>query len=109
MKVRKIIFYVCIVITTFLIYRVASNNKINYVTLGDGLSKGINPYGEVGYGYSDYLSEYLKKENNLKDYINEFTDTDYSISDVISDIAVMKRVMHNESIVNMRSVIRESD
>ena len=33
MKVRKIIFYVCIVITTFLIYRVASNNKINYVTI----------------------------------------------------------------------------
>ena len=109
MKVRKIIFYVCIVITTFLIYRVSSNNKINYVTLGDGLSKGINPYGEVGYGYSNYLSEYLKKENNLKDYINEFTDTDYRISDVISDIAVNKRVMHNDSNINIRSVLRESD
>lgn len=109
MKVRKIIFYVCIVVTTFLIYRVASNNKINYVTLGDGLSKGINPYGEVGYGYSDYLSEYLKKENNFKDYINEFADTDYRISDVISDIAVNKRVIHNDSNINIRSVLRESD
>lgn len=109
MKVKKIVIYFCIVILTFLIYKFASNDKINYVALGDGLSKGINPYGEVSFGYSDYLSEYLKEKNKLNDYIVEFANSEYRISDVVNDITINKKVFHDDNNINIRSVLRESD
>ena len=65
-----------------------NNNNLNYVTLGDSLSKGVTPYFANGYGYSNYIVDYLKKNNKLNSYNDDFTSVDYRITDLINLINI---------------------
>ena len=65
-----------------------NNNNLNYVTLGDSLSKGVTPYFANGYGYSNYIVDYLKKNNKLNSYNDDFTGVDYRITDLINLINI---------------------
>lgn len=109
MKFKKLIFYLCIIISVFVIYKIAFTGKINYLVLGDYLSSGTNPYGEASFGYSDYLFEYLNGKNKLNEYVNEFSSSDYKISDIETDILVNKSIIHNGLNINIRSALRESE
>ena len=84
-KFTKIIGFILIIIIVFILYLIAKEDKIYYVSLGDTISSGINPYGEKDYGYNDYLKEYLKNHNKLsyyKDYSNELNTTLSIIEDI---------------------------
>ncbi|MGN1000582.1 MAG: SGNH/GDSL hydrolase family protein [Bacilli bacterium] len=109
MKFKKILFYICVVLAIFVIYKITFNGKINYVALGDSLAKGINPYGEAAYGYTDYIADYLSKNNLLDNYVKEYTKSNYKISDLVNDINNNKSVIHNETYINIKSTLRESD
>jgi len=83
-KYIKYIVMLLIVASIFLIYCLFKNDKINYIALGDSLAEGMNPYGEVGYSYTDYFADYLKDNNNLSYYTKKYTKTGYTTSDLIS-------------------------
>lgn len=108
MKFKKLLFYLCIIISVFVVYKIAFTGQVNYLVLGDYLSEGINPYGEVSFGYSDYLFDYLRDEDKLNDYINGFTSSDYEMSDIANDILVNKSILHDDLNINIRSALRES-
>ena len=109
MKIKKLIFYFIIFFSIFLIYKVTFKDKVNYIALGDFLAEGINPYGEIDYGYSDYLADYFRSENRLGFYINEFSNKNYTIDDIISDINNNKSIVLDKSKTNIRKLLRESD
>ena len=109
MRLKKILFYICVVLAIFVIYKIAFNPKINYVALGDSTAEGMNPYGEIGYGYTDYIADYLSKNNLLANYIKEYATSDYKISDLANDINNNKSIIHNDSHINIKSTLRESD
>lgn len=85
---KKIIFTIILFLSCYLIYTLTSNNNLNYVTLGDSLSKGVTPYFANGYGYSNYIVDYLKKNNKLNSYNDDFTGVDYRITDLINLINI---------------------
>lgn len=85
---KKIIFTIILFLSCYLIYTLTSNNNLNYVTLGDSLSKGVTPYFANGYGYSNYIVDYLKKNKKLNSYNDDFTSVDYRITDLINLINI---------------------
>ncbi len=85
---KKIIFTIILFLSCYLIYTLTSNNNLNYVTLGDSLSKGVTPYFANGYGYSNYIVDYLKKNKKLNSYNDDFTSIDYRITDLINLINI---------------------
>lgn len=85
---KKIIFTIILFLSCYLIYTLTNNNNLNYVTLGDSLSKGVTPYFANGYGYSNYIVDYLKKNNKLNSCNDDFTSVDYRITDLINLINI---------------------
>lgn len=85
---KKIIFTIILFLSCYLIYTLTNNNNLNYVTLGDSLSKGVTPYFANGYGYSNYIVDYFKKNNKLNSYNDDFTSIDYRITDLINLINI---------------------
>ena len=61
---KKIIFILILFLSCYFIYNLTIDSKINYLTIGDSLSSGINIYGIKQYGYSDYVKDYLKEKIN---------------------------------------------
>ena len=106
---KKIIFYLMIIFLVFVVYKISYDGKIKYVALGDSLAEGINSYGEIGYGYTDYLADYYRKGKILKTYSNEFVNYDYKINNIIDDIHNNKKVKTDNKIINIRKTLRESD
>ena len=109
MKIKKYFFYLIITLLVFIIYKVTFKNIINYVPLGDCIAEGINPYGDIGYGYTDYISDYLRNQRRLKNYVNGYTDKNYKINNIIQDIENNKKITINKRVINIRRALRESD
>jgi len=86
MKYIKISLLFIILLLTLLIGIYIKDDKIYYLSLGDGLSLGINNNDYESIGYSDYIKEYLEKNNKLKFYTKEFSNKDARITDIINMI-----------------------
>ena len=76
------------------------NDKINYIALGDSLAAGMNPYGEIGYSYTDYLADHLKRNKKLSYYTKEYAQSSYKTIDIIKDININNK---------LKKDLRESD
>lgn len=109
MKHLKLIFCVAICIIVYLIYTFVTPDNVTYLALGDSFALGENPYGEIAYGYSDYLSNYLDQNHNLKLYTKKFAVIDARIKDVYQDILLNKKVYINGESIGIKSSLRNSD
>lgn len=98
-KIIKIISLLVIIVLVFEIYSLRTE-KIYYIPLGDSLAAGQNPYGEIGYSYTDYLKDYLKTHKKLAYYTKEYPKSGYTTEDIIEDL-------NNNS--KLRKDLRESD
>lgn len=87
-KYKKYIVMFLIVILIFTTYYFFKSDKINYIALGDSLAEGMNPYGEVGYSYTDYFADYLNKNNKLSFYTKKHTKSGYTTTDVIKELEI---------------------
>ena len=65
---KKILFLIILFLSLFGIYKAFDNPKLNYISIGDSLINGINPYNNTGYGYNDYY-EYVM--NLLFDFVKD--------------------------------------
>lgn len=109
MKYKKSIFMLLVLVGIFLIYKLNTNNKINYLALGDSFAAGQNPYGEIGYGYTDYIKDYLKKENILNNYTKEFTYSEDRINDLTNKIRKNEKVKIQNKDVSIQNAIEKAD
>ncbi len=89
-----------ILLCVFGIYYFCKTEKINYIALGDSIAEGMNPYGEVGYSYTDFLAENLKEKNKLANYTKKYTKSGYTTQDLI-------RIIDTNS--ELKKDLRESD
>ena len=92
----------------FLIYRVKADHRFRYLALGDSVALGQNPYGEISYGYADYLANYLEKNDLLKEYSKDFAQSGYRTKDILTDIDQGKTVTINGKSWNIKEALRES-
>lgn len=109
MRFKKTIGFLVIVLVIFLIYIFVNDNRINYVVLGDSVALGVNPYGEVGYSYTDYIRDYLDSNNRLKSYIKDFAVSGYTTRNILDDLYNNKEVSVDDITYNIRHELREAD
>lgn len=104
--------FVPLLITIFIVYGIYnfySEDKLNYVALGDSLAQGENPYGEVGYGYADYIKEYLSGKDKLKSYTKDYAKSGDTTQDLIDKIKSNSKLKIDNEEIGIKRVLRESD
>ena len=109
-KIKKLI--IPLLITIFIVYGIYnfySEDKINYVALGDSLAEGENPYGEIGYGYADYVKEYLRTKDKLKSYTKGYAKSGSTTEDLINKINLNQKIEINGEEIGIKRALRESD
>ena len=108
-RILKLVFITIVILSVFLIYKSTNNKYLNYTSIGDGLSKGIDSYGNIDYGYSDYIYDYLKENNQLKLYSKDFTSQEMSINDLRNKILLDEKVNYKNRKINLKNILSESD
>lgn len=108
-KIKKVIILSIILIAVFTIYVLNIDKKIYYVALGDSLAAGQNPYNQIGYGYSDYVSNYLKENQLLQTYTKEFAESGYRITDIKNDINENRKIIIDGEEKGIKEVLRKTD
>ena len=76
---KKVFLILTLFLSCYFIYTKTEGDKKNYLVIGDSLSKGINEYGVVSYGYSDFIKDYLEDKKILKNYNKTYTDVNYKV------------------------------
>lgn len=109
LKHKGLLILLVALLSTFLIYTVNADKKVRYVALGDSVAKGQNPYGEIGYGYTDYIANYLKKNDLLKSFTKDYAISGYRTRDVINDIQTGKTVTIDGVETDIKKSLRESN
>jgi len=109
MKFKRILLLLGLLLSVFLIYVITIDKKIYYVALGDSLAEGQNPYSMIGYGYSDYVSNYLKNNDILEFYTKKFAKSGYRITDLRRDIEDNKRITIENREVAIKEALAKSD
>ncbi|MBQ8131038.1 MAG: SGNH/GDSL hydrolase family protein [Bacilli bacterium] len=106
----KMIFLYCLVfLSVTIIYKNHGQSQIHYLSLGDGYSKGINSYGMIDYGYSDYLKDKLKKENKIQFYTKDFSNKNISIKLLQSNIINNQIIVVNNHKIALKEELQNSN
>lgn len=108
-KHYKLIIFLLIIFVIFLIYKDNHHNYFNYTSLGDGYALGINSYGEIDYGYSDFIKDNLEDTKKLNIYIKDFSGKDQSIEHLYESITTNEKITTNHTEKNIKQTLRESD
>ncbi len=108
-KHYKLIIFLLIIFVIFLIYKANHHNYFNYTSLGDGYALGVNSYGEIDYGYSDYIKDELLTDKRLKLYTKDFSKKDQSIEHLYESIITNKKITLDSFEINLKQALRESN
>jgi lysophospholipase L1-like esterase len=109
MKIKKIIIILLLVILPIIIYMTNIDKKIYYLALGDSLAAGQNPYGKLGYGYSDYVSDYLRERDLLEFYTNKYAVSGHRTTDLIRDIEDNREITVNGKELVLKNALTNAD
>jgi lysophospholipase L1-like esterase len=109
MKFIRLAVLSIILIIVFLIYINTLDKKIYYISLGDSFSLGKNPYGNIGYGYSDYIANYLEKNKLLEFYTKDFAISGYQSNDLINAINNNKKININNKKISIKNALVKAD
>ena len=72
------------IVLAYVIYFFNKDEKLNIVSLGDGISSGETFYNIDGISYNNYLKEYFEGKNILKSYNSNFSYKNYKIKQNLS-------------------------
>lgn len=105
---KKYLKLLVLMLTCSIIYLIycKQDEKLVYTSIGDGFARGISPYGETNYGYSNYISDYLTKEEKLRKSYLDFSSKDMKIND-LENMILINSYDNNQN--NIKQVLRETD
>lgn len=84
---KKILIIIFIgVLATFLIYKMNKQEKIYFLSLGDGLATGMTAYNIEGYNFNDYIRDELEQKEVLEEFIHEFSKTGQTVENLITSL-----------------------
>ena len=109
MKTIKRVLVLLIMILVVVIYLTNKDTKIYYVSLGDGLGRGINANDKIGYGYSDYIKEYLEDIDKLEFYTKQFSDKDKRTTDIINNINDNIEIIEDSKPLTIKKALMHAD
>ncbi len=105
----KLLILIVLSLSVILIYNKTNNHNINYTTIGDSLSLGIDSYGKQDYGYSDYVKDYLIDTNKLNTYSKSYTSKSMMINDIKISLISDQKMTNNNKNDNLKMILRETD
>jgi len=106
-KYKLILIIVISTILAYFIYVFNKEDKINLVSLGDGVASGETSYNIDGISYNDYLNEYFESKKILKNYNKEYSKNDYKINDLLKDIEDNNYDVENKKYIDQ--IIHQAD
>lgn len=104
---KKILFLIILFLSLFGIYKLFDEPKINYMSIGDSLINGVNPYNIEGYGYNNYVKNYLERNNLLRSFNNYYYNN--SLKGLKEDIKNNRTIMVDNKEYFFKKMLRESD
>lgn len=104
---KKILFLLILFFSLFSIYKIFDEPKINYLSIGDSLINGINPYNYSGYGYNNYVKNYLERNNQLRSFNNYYYNN--SLKGLTIDIKNNRTIVVDNKEYFIKKMLRESD
>ena len=104
---KKIFFLIMLFVSLFVIYKLFDETKINYISIGDSLINGINPYNNEGCGYNDYVKKYLERNDKLRSFNSNYYNN--SIKGLTEDIRNNRTIMVDDKEYFLKKILRESD
>ena len=105
----KLLILIALSLSVILIYNKTNNHNINYTTIGDSLSLGIDSYGKQDYGYSDYIKDYLIETNKLKSYSKSYTNKKMLINDIKVALISDQKMTNYNTKTNLKVILSETD
>lgn len=109
MKKRIIMVVILGAFLSIVIYFFTRNDEVTLVSLGDGLSLGMTPYGIEGISFNDYLMSDYKIEKKLKNYLSFFSEERKTVKELIYEIKDNKTVIYKDKRLEIQRVISEAD
>ena len=106
-KMKKIFIYCLTLLGLFVIYKQFDNHKVNYVSIGDGITKGISSKEMESYGYNNFIYEYLEKKHWIGTFNNSFSNN--TISALLKDVKNNRTLRIEKNEFYLKKVLRESD
>jgi len=82
-------------VSIFIIYKKTNPNTYTFMSIGDGISLGLNPSGIKSYSYNDYIKKYLKDNNKEINYFN-YSEKNISIAELTNDIIYLNNKILKE-------------
>ncbi len=105
MNLKKLIILSIVLFLCFIIFKYTFDSKLDYLALGDDLSKGKTPFGNYGKSFTDFFAQYLQNKNKLKSYNNKFIEGNYRTTDLIKDMQNGKSTVFNNKKININQAI----
>ncbi len=109
MKIIKKLVILFIFILVIVIYITNKDDKIYYISIGDELSSGINTNNNIGYGYSDYVKDYLSDIDKLEFYTKKFSTIDKRTTDLINDINNNIEIIESNKKIKIKYSLMHAD
>lgn len=107
---KKIISILILFLSCYFIYNLTINNELFYLSIGDGMAKGITDEGNVSvYNYTDSIKNYLTNKNKLKGFNNSFVDKDYRITDLLRIIKYKEEIVVNKKHISINELLKQAD
>jgi len=79
----KLLILILLSLSVYFIYQLTKESNIQILSLGDGLSKGINSYTIVESSHLNYYEEYLKSKNIKVKVISDYSKEDLTIHELL--------------------------
>ena len=79
----KLLILIILSLSVYFIYQNTKKTNIQILSLGDGLSKGINSYTIVDYSHLNYYEDYLKSKNINVKTISNYSKDDLTIHELL--------------------------
>ena len=107
---KKIISILILFLSCYFIYNLTVDNELFYLSIGDGIAKGITDEGNVSlYNYTDSIKNYLTSKNKLKGFNNSFVDKDYRITDLFRVIKYKEEIIVNNDHISINELLKQAD
>lgn len=107
---KKIISILILFLSCYFIYNITIDNELFYLSIGDGIAKGITDEGNVSvYNYTDSIKNYLTSKNKLKGFNNSFVDKDYRITDLLRIIKYKEEIVVNNDHISINELLKQAD
>ena len=107
---KKIISILILFLSCYFIYNLTIDNELFYLSIGDGIAKGITDDGKVSeYNYTDNIKNYLISKNKLKGFNNSFVDKDYRITDLLRIIKYKEEIVVNNDHISINELLKQAD